>query len=1109
MQLKWVQYLLCQMKKAYSFPKRNQTSRYMKNLLTVLLFVFLGMSVMDAQNKIVGKVIDGKSNQPLPGVSILLKNTELGTITDLDGNYNIDAPAAGTLVFSVLGFEDQEIAIDGRNTIDVSLSESTELLNEVVVVGFGTMKKENVTGATAYVNMDKILSDRPIVNAAQALQGALPGLQIVSTSGQPGATGTSINIRGFTSINGGSPLVLINNVPGSLEDLNPRDIESISVLKDAAASSIYGARAAFGVVLVTTKKAERNSPVKFNYTTTTSMSQAREIPEKATTREFVQSLKSFGDNAYFAGQNVNKWIGFLDQYDADKSQLNLITDPKSGTTYPIHFDKATNSYYPLESTNLIEDFIDNPGYSTIHNFGISGGASKLAYRINGGYSYEDGVMVTNKDNYSKYNVSAVLDADLSKRFVSNTNIMYRSSLRTIPNARYDEALQLRMYDPTGWFKDASGVELPFASPGNIVRYNTPNTNNDDNLRLFQKLEFKAAKNLSFIGEYTVEKNSVFGENINNGQRFVSTFQFVPTTTEIVSANAASIRKSQSHRNYRGMNLYSKYGLGFGKAKFDLLLGYNQEYENQKTFSASRNALIDPNTPSFNLAQGEDFSITDTYYDWAVLGYFSRLNVNYDNKYFLEGNLRYDGSSRFAKASRFSLLPSFSAGWNISKESFLRDVKALSLLKLRASWGTIGNQNIGEYYPSIPGYENYTAQWINPSSNQRFITFSPAQLISSTFTWEKVVSQNVGVDVEILDNRLSGTFDLFSRATIGMLKEALPLPSVLGTSAPLKNDADLKTTGWEIGLGWQDKKDAFRYGINVNLFDNSSKITKFDNPAQLIGQFYVGRDLGEVWGYVTDGYYKPEDFEPGTLNADLAGQNRKLKPGIPIIQGAPIPYPGDIKYKDLNGDGIINTGNSTLIVGLDEKGNPLPNTGPGDRQIIGNTTRRYQFGVNGNIGYKGLDLSFNMAGVGKRERWRGTGNDLDMIFPYPTLFDHIYKHQLDFWTPDNQDAYYPRIYGDNTNGNTDSNYSRSRNIQTKYMSDESYLRIQNITLGYTVPTSLLKKINVGSLRLFVAGNNLHTFDNLPKGLEPDQSPDSGVANRYPLMSQYSAGINLNF
>lgn len=1065
---------------------------------TIFLFLsFISWSFIWAQEKMVsGTVTEADSDMPLPGVSVQVKGTNEGVVTDFDGNYSISTNPAATLVFSFLGYTSQEIEINNRTTINVTLEVNTASLDEVVVVGFGEQKRENITGATSFVKMDEIVNDRPIVDATQALQGIAPGLQVVQNSGEPGDESTNINIRGFTSINGGSPLILINNVPGDINDVNPRDIESVSVLKDAAAASIYGARAAFGVVLITTKGAKRNQKVKLDYSTTTSISRPNDLPQKATTRQFVKALNDFGEQSYFMGQNVDRWLELLDVYEnGDRSSLNLITDPISGETLPILFDEGnSNAWYQLADTDVVGDFIDHFGYSTIHNFTISGGGENLSFRVNTGYAYEDGVMVTNKDNYKKYNVNAYLDASITPKLKSTSNILFRSSIKSIPSAGYNQAQQLRMFTPTGWFDNGDGLYLPFDTPGNRVRYETPNKRDDDNLRLFEKLEWEPVKNLTLTGEYTFEKNYVYQVGIGNAQRYTNLVTYSPNQTEDDALRTSSIYRYYTNRLYNGLNLYGKYNLDIGQSNFKFLLGYNKEKETYEYFYGSRNSLIDPNTPTFNLATGENFKIRDAYHDWAVTGVFGRFNYSLLDRYFLEANIRYDGSSRFSKGSRFVWLPSFSAGWDISEEIFLKDVTFLSLLKPRASWGRIGNQQISDYYPSIPGYESYNVDWVNYDSGIKYVSFYAPNLISDSFTWEMVETTNFGIDAAFFKNRLNTSVDVYTRKTLGMLKAALPLPGVLGTDAPQENSADLETKGWEVQVGWKDKIGDFTYGLNVNVWDNHSVITKFDAAEKLIGSYYEGRNLGEIWGYVTDGYYSVDDFVPGTLNADLSGDNRQLKEGVVQIENAPTPYPGDIKYKDLNGDGIINYGNNTV-------------DNPGDQKIIGNTTRRYQFGVNGNLGYKGFDLSFILSGVGKRDFWRGTSGDADIIWPYLSVFDNIYSNGLDYWTPDNQDAYYPRIYGNAQNGNLDSNYGQSRRVQTKYLSDESYLRIQNVTLGYSIDSSFLDSVGVDRFRVFIAGNNIWTFDNLPRGLDPDQG--ANPSGRYPIMAQYSAGFNITF
>ena len=1093
---------------------------YMRKQLLLLMFIFCGIGAFAQSVTINGKVFSNEQ-ESLVGVTVLEKGTTNGTVTNIDGEYEITVSGSDAILsFSFIGFETQEIPVADQKQITVTLLPDVTNIDEVVVVGFGTQKKENITGATSFVKMDQVLKDRPIVNSAQALQGVSAGLQVVSTSGQPGSTGTSLNIRGMTSINGGSPLILVNNVPiDDLNDINPRDIESISVLKDAAASSIYGSRAAFGVILITTKTADKNQPMRFEYATTTSLSQPMELVEKATTRQFVEALNEWGQYEYFAGQNVDTWLNYLDQYDTDPGSITYVKDPVTGENYPITLDPS-GQYYPLSESDIVGDFLNDFGYSTIHNFTVSGGTEKVAFRVNAGYSFEDGVMVTNKDRYEKFTVNSLLNADITEQLKSSTQINYRSSFRSQPQANYGNAVQLRMYDPTGHIDlmdptGTLGLEssniLPFDAPGNVVRYSEPGLNNDDNIRIFQKLEYELMSNLTLNAEYTFEKQYHKFSRIEEQHGFVSSFKFTENSTEEQRYENTRLFRSTTDDKYHGLNLYAKYKLNIKDHNLNFLAGYNREKKVHTGFNVNRKTLISVDQSSLNLALGE-FDGGDNYYDWAVMGYFGRINYNYADKYFLELNGRYDGSSSFAEGDRFVFLPSASAGWNITNESFMSDVNTISLLKLRGSWGEIGNQLVRtggsrDYYPYIAGYEAYNPYWIDRNLNMRYTSFNPAQLVSGGFTWERVQTANVGLDLGFLKNRLKANIDLYQRKTIGMLSAGVQLPATLGTDAPKQNIADLMVKGWEFELSWQDNAGKLHYGLNFNLSNNSGEITKFLNEGMLISNYYVGQEIGEIWGYVTDGYYTVDDFVEGTLDADLYGPDRQLKEGVTYIENAATPLPGDVKYKDLNGDGIINAGNSTLITEYDEEGNMIAHTGPGDRKVIGNNRRKYQFGLNGFAEYRGFDFSFLLSGVGKRDLWSNS----DLIWPYKSEFDNIYANQFDYWTPDNQDAFYPRIYG-NPEGNTNSNYGLSRRIQTKYLLDGSYLKIQNITFGYTFPAKLFGRTGIEKLRLFVSGDNLVTFDHLPKGMESDQIDTNDLTKAYgdyPFMRNYSVGLNLTF
>ncbi|HZH73853.1 MAG TPA: SusC/RagA family TonB-linked outer membrane protein, partial [Mariniphaga sp.] len=445
-------------------------------------------------------------------------------------------------------------------------------------------------------------------------------------------------------------------------------------------------------------------------------------------------------------------------------------------------------------------------------------------------------------------------------------------------------------------------------------------------------------------------------------------------------------------------------------------------------------------------------------------------------------------SRFPKNHRFGYFPSFSAGWNINNEPFMQTFETfLSRLKLRGSFGRIGNQVTGNnYYPYMPAMTPYNTNWIDPNTNIRYLSLTSPALVSGSFTWESVQTTNIGVDLGLFESKLNASFDWYTRKTFDMLAPGSELPAILGAAAPLQNVADLESKGWEFDVSWRKlalDNDDIGYSFGFNLSDNRAHITKFDNPAGLITQYYVGQELYEIWGYETHGYFTVEDFVEGSLNEDLRGGT--LKEGIAPFQGIAV-NPGDIRYVDQNNDGVINPGKQTL-------------DDPGDQKIIGNSNRRYQYGIHGNVNFKNFDLSVFAQGVGKRDIW--VSNHL--FWPYYDQFAAVYEHHLDYWTPDNTDGFFPRSYN-NATGNTGS----SRNIQTKYLTDGSYLRIKNITLGYTFPQELLRIVSLDGLRVFLSGENLFSFHNMPEGMDPE-STNINYGGIYPFLKKYSFGVNISF
>jgi TonB-linked SusC/RagA family outer membrane protein len=1053
-----------------------------KSLLLLLALTFCGL-LSYGQNVTIKGQVTTSDQMGLPGVTIFEKGTTKGTVTKPDGSYEIEVSSSDAIIsFSFIGFVPQEVAIAGKTTIDVVLNEDTQDLDEVIVVGYGTQKKANITGAAASVKMDKVLGNRPVTNAAVAIQGSIPGLQVVTNSGQPGSEGVNLNIRGVTSLNGGGPLVLMDNVPVSMADVNPQDIESVTVLKDAAASSIYGARAAFGVILITTKKGGKDQPVKFEYSNTFSFRQAEDVLEKASTYDFVHALDDWGLDAFWTGPDVPTWIEFLDD------------NKENPGNYPDGYAEKDGLRYPLTDTDLIGAFLNDPGFTQIHNFSFAGGSAKTAYRVSAGFSDEDGIIVTDSDSFKKYNVTSYLKTDITDKISVTADFKYNNDYRRTPKGQYGNAISFNPFTPPdGYHEMEDGSMVPYDSPAMAERIKVIPERWRDNVRLFGKVDYTPIKNLTFTAEYTFSKlnqDNVSGDNqvlTVNPERF---------TLNAVDPARTFHQKSNSKTIYKGLNFYAKYKKNFQNHNFEVLVGSNRENQDYEYFRARRYNLVDVNLPALGTATGI-IEADDSFYQWAVMGYFGRINYNYMEKYFVEINARYDGSSRFAADDRWGFFPSISAGWNIARESFMEDVELISQLKLRGSWGEVGNQLTNGYYPYVPGMPLYEASWLNEGALQQYSSLDSPALVSAGFTWEAVRTINLGIDIKMLKNRLSSSFDIFQRETLGMLESGVELPALLGTSAPQQNSADLKTTGWEFEASWNDRVGKVSYNVGVTLWDNQSEITKFDSETGIIGQPYVGQQRGEMWGYVTDGYYTVDDFVEGSLDEDL--MNGTLIEGLAVPKGRTI-NPGDVKFADLNNDGEIFTGNNTLAPAIDPvTGEVVPGTGPGDRQIIGNNTRRYQFGVFANAEYKGFDFSLMFNGIGKRDIYINN----QTRFPYTNEFQVVYVSQLDYWTPENTETFYPRNYPLGA-----VNYGYSRSTQTKYMLNGAYMRIKNITLGYTLPQKIMEKLRVDKLRVYVAAENVADFNSWPNGINTELS-NKGSGATYPYMKGYSFGLNVTF
>ena len=1037
-------------------------------------------SVSLQQKSISGKVTDS-SGASLPGVSVVVKGTSTGVITDVDGKYTLSkVPENATLQFSFVGMKTLEIQIAGKSNINITLTEETVGIEEVVAVGYGVQKKENLTGAISQVKVERALKSRPVSNLAVALKGSMPDVQITTSSGRPGES-SNIDIRGVMSINGGSPLVLVDNVPMDIDDVNPADIESVSVLKDAASASIYGGRAAFGVILITTKKASRNEPIKFDYKANFIFSQVTNLPEKASALEMIEAYKAWGNNSYPSGLDLDMWKDFINDYH------------KNPTKYPKGETSVNGLVYPLSEYDPTR-YIFEGSFEQIHNLSFSGGTEKSDFRGSFGYSNDDGVIITNKDSYKKYNFNLYLNTSLSKKIDLSTNILYLNDISLKPS-RYPDIFQSALrtaevfFRPASYYTDANGSYIPYNTPDNWLKIEPADQLSNKNLRIFEKLTY-TNKNFKLTGEFTYIDSNSSSINSLSGRPYVDLF----TSGNInYYGNQSKYYRSYSASDYYALNIYMDYEKAINFHNFKLKAGTNQELSKYSSFWANKTGLVDIENPSLATAigimtNGEAFS------DYAISGYFARLNYSYKNKYLLEANMRYDGSSKFPTKNRFGFFPSFSAGWIISEEPFLKPIEnTLSFLKIRGSWGEIGNQSI-DNYAFIPGMSTRNANWIELATNSMPRTINPPALVSGSFTWETVRTKNAGIDINFFNNKLSATFDYYVRETNDMLGPGSELPKVLGTSAPQENMANLESKGWGSSVSWNGKKGELNYSFGINVSDNRGYVTKYKNKGGVLSQYYEGYEFGEIWGYVTDGYFTVDDFVPGTLDKNLL--NGTLKDGIPAFYTVVRQNPGDIRFKDLNNDGKISPGTSTL-------------SNPGDRKIIGNDRQRYQFGVTATLAYKNIDMAILIDGVGKRDIWPYVNlenrDDVNFIFwPYNDPYASIYKNQLDYWTPENTNAYYMRSYN-GAGGNT----KYSRNVQTKYLLNGAYLRVRNIEIGYTVPKFLSQKLYLNHARLFLSVENLLKFDHLPNGMDSEVTGTFNNGGVYPYYRKFNVGINVSF
>lgn len=1045
-------------------------------------------STITQQDGVCKGVVKDNQGESVIGASVVVKGSTNGTITDLDGHFTLNNVKRGDVIqISFIGYVSQEVVWQGT-PLDITMKEDSQTLEEVVVVGFGSQKKANLTGSVSQVKMDDVLGERPVTNVKNALQGSMPGL-MVSGGASPGEA-KSFNIRGTVSINGMNPLVLIDNVEGDIDLLNPEDIESVTVLKDAASSAIYGARAAAGVILITTKKAKKGEKFNLNYNANFGFQTSINSPKQASLDEYLRAYQAAGfSETYYAGNgSVSKWREYLAGYKENPSAYPTVGDG-------IYIGEDGAPYY-LNDKDVYKAFQETSFMQT-HNLTANGGTEKLRYRLSAGLTKEDGPLIESKDTYMRKNISSFISADITDWLTQEADFRYTVADRSEPMGSGDGIYCMNhiSFYPSGMMpgsvNTSVGKDLPLITPENQIRYNNPYLTDTDNTRIYLRTILRPIKGLELVGEYTYDRK--------NWQKSYYAKKWEYTTEQLGSNSSVSsdyLFKSEDHADYNALNLYGTYNFSIKEDHmFKIMAGFNQERKQDSWISVQTHDMIAPSAPSFTSATGKIIP-QNSYSDYAIRGAFYRINYNYKDRYLFEANGRYDGSSKFPKDDRFGFFPSFSVGWNIARETWMEKAQDyVSDLKLRASWGQIGNQNIGNYgyYSTMQpvGNSNY---WLKDGE---FITYiSTPGLVSNSFTWETVETLDIGFDASMFNSRLQVTFDWYQRTTRDMLIAGIQLPAVVGTSAPMRNAADMRTRGWEIAVNWRDQIGDWKYNVGFNLYDYKSKITKYsNNEDKLLSQpYYEGKTLGELWGYVSDGFYTIDDFDgPGTW---------QLKDGVASLDGYN-PRPGDEKFVNLNDDRGTNEINSGLGT-VDS---------PGDQKVIGNSTPRYNFGINLGVSYKGFSLSAILQGTAKRDVWIGGMS----LFPFggsAKAYYPVFYNQTDYWEPmgscDGQYTENDREYWVAKNPNASlyrlygnmQNHGSNQRASTKYLQNGAYMRLKNITLAYTFPKALISKVSLSALKVFVSAENLATISSLPKGYDPER-----LSWGYPFYRTLSFGLNV--
>ena len=1071
----------------------------------ILSLISLCAFAQDSGRTITGTVQDAKGN-PLVGAVVMQPGSSNGAVTDADGAFSIEVSGGGTVTLevSILGYVTKSFSLpEKQDVLKAFLSEDALLMDEAVVVGYGTQKKVNLTGAISTVEASE-LANRATSTLGHMLQGSVPGLNVTMSSGRPGNS-PSVNIRGMNSINGGSPLILIDGVEGSLDRVNPNDVESISVIKDASSSAVYGARASFGVILVTTKtgnntdgKAKLSYSGKFGFT----------APTTSTDYETRGYYSVYVNDLFMYNFNGSKYSHYT---DADMEQLwarrnDKVEDP-SRPWVIIDQRNGRDEYVYYANTDWYHYLFQDIKPTQTHNISFSGGNDRVKYYVSGSYYDEEGQFRENTDKFTRIDFRSKISFDVTDWLNVSNNTSYFKSWYSYPGSSgVDTAFSLMTVHALASYPtrnpDGSSLYITSgSSSGNVMDGLLTaldkglHKNNDDRDQISTTTEVTVTpfKGLEIKGNFTYTFYDYRAYN-----RFVNTtYSTYPGVIEELTTGSRFTDKLQEISNthtFMQTNVYATYSKTFAeKHNLKVMAGFNWETKRLKDIRSEGYYLLSETLNDLNLvgvdAEGNKrMEVSGGQNEYAIAGVFARVNYDYMGKYLFEASGRYDGTSRFARASRWGFFPSASVGWKISEENFFSPVKDwFNYLKLRYSFGRLGNQQVG-YYDYIREVNISDQTYLFGGSSLPIVANISAP-VAGDLTWEVAQHQNVGVDMAFFNNRLAFTAEAYIRDTKDMLTDGIALPSVYGASSPKMNTADLRTSGYELSLSWKDMfmlaGRPFQYNVGFNFSDYTTVITKYDNPEYSFAMdYYEGMKVGEIWGYRTGGLFA-SDAEAAAYDVDQSSVNGGQKDG---------PLGGDLKFLDLDGDKIISIGSNSV-------------DDPGDREIIGNSEPRFNYGINLGFSWCNFDVSIFIQGIGRMD-WYPPSNCMAFWGPYARPYASLIPKDFHtmYWTEDNPDAYYPRPRGYIALGD-----NRALTVANdRYLQNIGYCRLKNVTIGYSLPQKWMKKIKADGIRIYFTGENLAYLSGLKSDyIDPELAMTGGELRVYPWQKTFIFGIDINF